>query len=193
MNHHQIHTAVEIIDSAFEKTGQSLKAAKAIAASEAFRKYNWLKNAPVHNVSGSFRGMVVSSRWSATYHFAEDVAGPVEKVAIFASLAANLAKSYHEVERILQSNSDWGTKSAQLSSQVSSISIRTLGGVIPGTAHLLAMSVEGYCQIAGLMGVRQAGGYVDKLKAYDARLITTFDRYTDGDNIYVMMNSLVLK
>lgn len=96
MNHHDIHAVVEVSSKYLDRFDNSLKAARAISASEAFRKYNWIKNVPVRNVSGNLRGMVVSNRWAAVFHFTEDVLKPVEKLAVIAALAENIAKSHHQ-------------------------------------------------------------------------------------------------
>jgi len=61
MNSHRTHAAVEIVDhigKGAEKVGtakDSVRVARAISGSEAFRKYEWLKAAPVNNVVGTFR------------------------------------------------------------------------------------------------------------------------------------------
>jgi len=58
-----------------------LEFARAISGSEAFRKYEWLKAAPVKNVGGNFRGMVVSARWRAVFDFSEKYIQKTEKVS----------------------------------------------------------------------------------------------------------------
>lgn len=191
MQHHN-HTAFEIAESVSGKTESALKSVKAIAASEAFRRYNWLTKVPVRNAVGNLRGMVVSSRWAAAYHITEDVLKPIGDVALIASLAVNLSEASHEISRIVDSNSDWGTKSAQLSSQVSAVSLRTLGGVVPAMTHLLALTLEGYCQIGGLVGIPQVQQSVDKLKEYDTKISSTFQRITDGDNVYCFITNHIM-
>src|SRR5690349_1209301 len=71
MKHDSVHAVVEVGHNVAKKTEGGLKVVKAVAASEAFRRYNWLKNAPVKNISGNMRGMVVNKRWATVFHFAE--------------------------------------------------------------------------------------------------------------------------
>jgi hypothetical protein len=194
VNHSEIHAAVEIGNHYAEKTEGGLKVARAIAASEAFRKYSWIKNAPIRNVSGNLRGMVVSKRWAIVFHFAEDALKPVEKVALVAALAENIAKAHHETEAILNSKESWDLKAARLSTQVSSVMIRTVGGAIPAGAHMLATSLGGYCQIAGLAGSQRALNLGQKLQSLDASFSSMFEKVTDGENINIVINKyLVIK
>lgn len=194
MNHHDIHAVVEVSSKYLDKFEGSLKAARAISASEAFRKYNWIKNVPVRNVSGNLRGMVVSNRWASVFHFTEDVLKPVEKIAVIAALAENIAKSHHQVDTILKSSEPWDIKAARLSTQVSSVMIRTVAGVIPAGAHVLAMSLGGYCQIAELARSPRAANLDQKLKSLDVSFSSWFDKVTDGNNIYIFINKhLVFK
>ena len=194
MHLHDVHAVVEIADNAADGADHTISSIKAIAGPEAFRKYQWLANAPMKNVSGNFRGMVVSRRWATAFHFAEGADKYVGPVAAVAALADNIFKSSYEINWVLNSNADDATKAARISSQISSICLRTLGGAIPSTGHLLALSLEGYCQIAGLLGVPKAQRAVDRLRSYDVRLSSTFDIVTDGDNIYTFVtNHLVLR
>jgi hypothetical protein len=194
VNHHSIHAAVEIGNHYAEDTEKGFKFARAIAAAEAFRKYDWIKNAPIRNGSGNLRGMVVSKRWATVFHFAEDVLKPVENVALLAALAENIAKAHGQIDAVLSSTDSWDIKAARLSTQVDSVIIRTLGGAIPGGAHLLAMSLGGYCQIAGLAGSQGATNLDQKLKSLDTSFSSMFENVTDGNNMNIFINKyLVIK
>jgi hypothetical protein len=194
VDHHFIDAAVEIGSKYLEKAEGGLKVARAVAASEAFRRYNWIKNVPVRNISGNLRGMVVSKRWAVLFHFTEDVLKPVERVAIFAALAENVAKAHEEMRMIIHSTGSWDTKAARLSTQVSSVMIRTVAGVIPAGAHVLATSLGGYCQIAGLAGSEGAVKLDQKLKLLDTSFTSKFEKVTDGENINIFINKyLVVK
>jgi hypothetical protein len=192
VNHHGFHVAVEITSKYSEKSEGGLKVARAIAASEAFRKYNWLKNAPVPNLSGNFRGMVVNKRWASVFHLAEDALKPIEKVALLAALAENIVKTHHQIDAILKSKDGWDTKAARLSTQISSIAIRTVGGAIPAGAHILAISASGYCQIAGLAGSQGAMRLNQRLTSLDAWVSASFDKVTDGENMSVLINNYLV-
>ena len=188
MNHHMIHAVVEVSEKYSETAEAGLKAARAIAATEAFRKYDWLKNVPVRNVSGNFRGMVVNKKWAGVFHFAEDALKPVEKLALITGLAANILKASRETEAILKSNDTWDSKASRLSTQVTSLVTRTLAGAIPAGAHMLALSLSGYCQMASLAGLHGAMNLDQKVKLADASLTSGFEKVTDGENMYVFIN-----
>ena len=190
MNHR--HAAVEIADQALDSTGGALKTFRVIAGSEAFRKYDWIRNVRGLNSAGNFRGMVVSSRWGTAFHFAEESLKVVEKVAVFAALAANIYKARDEIHGILNSNADWATKSSQLSTQVSSVCLRTVFGVVPAGAHVIAKSIGGYLQLADLAGLHQASRWNKALQSLDASGQATFDRVTDGNNIYLFVNKYLV-
>jgi hypothetical protein len=72
-----------------EEVETGARVARAVSASEAFRKYNWLRNVPLRNASGNFRGMVVGKRWATVFNFAEDALKPIEIIALLAGLAEN--------------------------------------------------------------------------------------------------------
>ena len=180
---------MEIADEVSEKVEDGLKTTRAIAASEAFRKYNWLKNVPVKNASGNFRGMVVSQRWATAFDFVQDALKPIERIALVAALAENIVNANREIEPILASKDPWEMKAARLSTQVSSIAIRTAGGFIPPGVHMLTLALSGYCQIAGLAGWPGAAKAEKRLRFVDAWVSSTFDKVTDGDNISLFINN----
>ena len=167
-------------------------ALKAIAASEAFRKYDWLTSMPITNDAGDFRGMVISGRWGAVFNFSSEVGDVVGNIAILASFATNLVQASSQIDTIWHSNDTWETKGARISTQVSSAAIRTLGGVIPGGTHLLALSLQGYCGMAdlatqqSLMAPKQC---IQKLQSMDTWVRSTFDKVTDGYNIHLWIQT----
>lgn len=189
MHPHQFDALVEVGSKGSEKVEAGLKVTRAIAASEAFRKYNWLKNAPIRNVSGNFRGMIVSKRWATIFHFAEDTLKPVEKVALIAALAENIVKAEHQFGAIMKSRDSSAQKAARMSTQISSIALRTAGGAIPAGAHILALSLGGYCQVAGLLGSQRAFDLDRRLKSLDTKVTSLFDTVTDGEKINIFINT----
>ena len=213
MHHKQVHGVVEILESTSRQDDYvtwGRLAARAVAASEAFRRYDWLKNVPVTNISGGLRGMVVSARWRAAFSIlSQDEkalsqfsrVGKVMKgvelfghIAFVAGFAANVLKSLDEIEGILGSNDPWSTKAAKLGPQATSIASRTLAGFVTSGVDLLALSLQGYCQIAdAATGNRfiQVGACQRKLQSMDASINSWVDRYTDGDEIYLLVNTYV--
>ena len=189
MDLHKIHAAVEIADKVAGGADTTSGWAKAIAASEGYRKYSWLKNAPATNVAGNFRGMVINPKWAARFQWADAALKPVEHAAVLLTLAANIAKSSHEIAQILSSRDDWTVKGARLSTQVSSVAIRTVLSGATGFLDLSTFVASGYLQIADLAGVRRAKDWNKSINAADAWVNTTVDRVTDGNNMYLFINS----
>jgi hypothetical protein len=169
-HHHRAHAVVEIVHHSLHATEagaeivdrgeKTVRVAKAISGTEAFRKYNWLKGLPVKNVSGNFRGMVVSRRFRAIFDFSEKYLEKTEKlnawaarILLVAGMAHNLEKTMPEIERILASKQDWATKSGKLGPQVTSIMTRTLYELVAGPVRTLASSMiaQGYCGIGDLV------------------------------------------
>jgi hypothetical protein len=168
------------------------KVLKAISASEAFRSYNWIKNVPTTNAAGNFRGMVISARWKTVFDFTSDVGETIGNIATLAGFAASLAEASSQIESILKSNNDWATKGAMISTQVSSAAVRTVGGIMPGGTHVLALSLQGYCGMADLATRQSLTGpkqCVQKLQSMDAWVRSTFNTVTDGNNIYLWINT----
>ena len=194
MDLHKIHAAVEVADHVAGGVTTAGGWAKAIAASEGYRKYSWIKNAPARNFAGNFRGMVVNPKWAARFQWADKALEPVENAALLLSLAVNISKSRHEVAQILASQDDWTIKGARLSTQVSSAAIRTVVGVGTGVLDLGTFVTSGYLQMADLAGLHRAADWNKSLKAANLRLNSFVDTVTDGNNIYLFINShLVIK
>ena len=140
------HAIVEIVETS-DKVAGGLDSAnsvvQAISASEAFRKYNWLANQPALNSVGDLRGMVVSARWRTVFTYASDADDVLGRIALIAALAGNILKASKEIEAIVNSNASWSEKGARLSTQVSSVALRTVGGVAPAGFEVLAFSLQG--------------------------------------------------
>jgi hypothetical protein len=117
MNHTHVHAVVEIVDKTGKATGAVSTSvnvvAKAIAASHAFRKYDWLKNAPVKNTSDNLREMVVNANARIVYDFSVKYGSKIEKFNTFATVATALADSADEILDIIQSKDTWDIKSAK--------------------------------------------------------------------------------
>ena len=192
----QPDVVIEIIETA-DKGASGLddvnKLVKVISASEAFRKYSWLKSAPILNSVGDLRGMVISAQWRTVYQVSSKVGSALGDVTVIAGLAANLAQARSEIKGILNSKNPPEIKTAQLSAQVSAIIFRTLGGVVPAGFGILATSVQGYCRLAGLAsgGRFNPQACISNLDAASLSVNTTFKSITDGNNIYSFINAKV--
>jgi hypothetical protein len=192
------HAIVEIVETADKVAGgadSANSAFRAISASEAFRKYNWLTSQPGLNSVGDLRGMVVSARWRTAFNIAGDAGEVLGRVALVAALAGNIVKASKEIDAIVSSNASWSEKGARLSTQVSSVAIRTVGGVVPAGFEMVAFSLQGYCQLGGVVSGQSFDprACVSNLKAATKYVNTTFDHFTDGNNIYQFINIYLVR
>lgn len=176
MNKNSVHSVLELVDKTVDS---GLQVVRAIAASEAFRKFNWLKDAPVKNAAGDLRGIVVSVRWRTIF----EITSKAAKLTALAGFALNVVASAHEIEAIWKSGVPWDVKASRLSTEVSSIAFRTRFGVVPAATHQLAMALQGYCQIGDLLTgqpISQQGSLEQTIRSVDSYVGSQFEHFTDG-------------
>ena len=196
MEHSHVHAAVEIVDTGgkvVEKAESAGKVAKVITASEAFRKYDWLKGVPVTNASGNLRGMVLNARWRGAYSITLKYGAQLEKYHLgsFASVAVGIADSSEEIGEILNSKDPWDIKGAKLSTQATAIAMNVLTGVVTAPTHAVFMSLQGYCNIIDLAKGNQIGTCGRTLKAIDVSIQSAAKQVSDGNNIYIFVNTTI--
>lgn len=180
------HSFIEIASDVSSPVRVGLIAARAVAGFEAYRKYDWIRNAPILNDAGTLKGMVVSARWAAVFHFADKSVDVTNKVALFASLGTNIARSFGDVESIVGSNDPWNLKGARLADQVASICLRTVGGKALGSMDLAAQLMSSSLSLAGRAGLPGAPSLARKITNLDRRVDAWFNTMTDGNNIYLL-------
>ena len=130
---------------------------RVISVGHAFREYDWLYK-PALNSAGNFRGMVISKNWRTVFQVTSDYKETLGNIALIAALAGNIVEARSQISTILSGKDSADIKAARMSSQISAIAIRTLTGVVPAGTHILATSLQGYCQMAGLaVGDRFSG------------------------------------
>ena len=181
----------KVLDGIVELTDYAdatVKSAKVISGAEAFRKYNWLRGMPLANSSGNFRGMVVSARWATVFHFTSNAVKPVETVAGLASFAANLSRAKSEMDNIASGDDNWMVKGARLSTQVSSVCLRTTFDILWSTPALISKSLSGYLQFAELLGIPNVGSWNTNLLELNHSIQDTVHSVTDGDKMYLLVN-----
>jgi len=193
MNHAQIHAAVEVVHKGVDAAESGGKLARVISASHAFRKYDWLHNVPMHNVRGNLQGMVLSARWRSAYNISVKYGEVLEHyhVAAFATVAAGIMDSSDQILGILQSKDSWSVKSARLSTQATAVAMNVLTGVVTGPASLILMSLRGYCNIAEVALGKPVGTYGQTLSAVDASIQSAAKQVSDGNNIYIFVNTTI--
>jgi len=177
---------VEIIKAAdtwMSRAEGAKTAVKLISASEAFRRFNWLKGAPINNAAGDLRGMVVSAKWRAVFVTTSEKLEVVGKIAMIAGFASNLAEQSGKIESVLKSNESWEIKGLRLASIAGTASERTLAGAVTSSASVLFQSLSGYCMLAGAGGATTFGNAcVQHLNKANKVVKNTFDTVTDTEN-----------
>lgn len=184
---------VQTTEKVTDSFSRGTNALQAISASEAFRKYDWLAKAPGLNSAGNLRGMVISARWHTVFQVSCEFADAFEHLAFVAGVAVNILHSSAEIEAIFNSDDSWNIKGPGLCFHVTSLATRTVFGSIPAGFSLLAMSLQGYCQLGSQAtgGRFQPESCIANLKTADTYVTTTFNNITDGNNIYGFLNATI--
>jgi len=195
MEHNQVHAVVEHIDTGGKVVGAVKSsvnvAAKSIAASEAFRKYQWLKKMPKLNKAGDLRGMVINAKARVVYDFTVKYGTKLEKFNTFVTVAVALADSAEQTYDIVQGKDSWDIKAAKLGTQATAVAMNVLTGVVTAPAHALLLSLQGYCDMADVLRGQAVGTCGSNLKALDSAIMTSAKQVSDGKNIYTYVNTTI--
>jgi hypothetical protein len=200
MHHTQVHATLEVahkaagkVEDAVNKVESAGVFAKAISASHAFRKYDWLGDVPFHNVKGNLQGMVLSSRWRTAYNISVKYGSTMERyhVGTFVTVAAGILASSDQILGVVESNSSWSTKAARLSTQATAVAMNVLTGVVTGPAHAILLSLQGYSNILDVVTRKPLGTYGQTLKAIDVSILSAATQVSDGNNIYIFVNTTI--
>jgi hypothetical protein len=191
----QVHTVVELVDKGGKAAGVADSSvnvvAKAISASHAFRKYDWLKMAPLKNASKNLRGMVVSGRAKVVYDLTIKYGSKIEKFNTFATVAVALADSSEQTYKITQSKASWDAKAAQLSTQATAVAMNVLTGMVTAPVHAVLLSMQGYCDMADIAQGKPVGTCGQTLKQIDTIIESSAKQVSDGNNIYIFVNTTI--
>jgi hypothetical protein len=196
MDHSKPHAVVEIVhkgNEIVEKAESAGTVAKVMTASHAFRKYDWLHSAPKLNGSGNLRGMILNARWRGAYNISIKYAAQLEKyhVGALASVITGIADSSKEITEIWESEDSMDIKAAKLSTQATAIAMNVLTGVVTTPTHALLTSLQGYCYIADMAKGKPVGTFGKTLKAIDASIQSAAQQVSDGNNIYLFVNTTI--
>ncbi|HEX3885019.1 MAG TPA: hypothetical protein VHW66_20360 [Stellaceae bacterium] len=177
------------VASAVDSGQTALKGVQFFSGSEAFRRYNWLRQIPTYNVAGDLRGVVINANARVIYNFSTNALNKLDKFGgalLLASVAIDLAKQTGEIKAIAASNAPWEVKASKFSLIGSMTILRALTGIVPAGAHLIALSLEGYAGLAD-----QATGHsrttqnaLSGLRATDAKVTSFYNRVLNADNAY---------
>jgi hypothetical protein len=195
MVHNKVHMSVELVD----KGGKAVDTldsgvnivAKGIAASHAFRRYDWLNKAPIKNVSNNLRGMVVNGKAKVVYDLTVKYGTTLERVSAFATVAVALADSFEQIYDIIQSKDSGDVKASKLATQTTAIAMNVLTGTVTAPVHIALRSMQGYCDIADLVRGAQIGTCGGTLKAIDAIIESSAKQVSDRNNIYTFVNTTI--
>ncbi|MGD0363415.1 MAG: hypothetical protein ABSC93_21235 [Bryobacteraceae bacterium] len=195
MDHTHVHAVIELVDKggkAVDTANSGVNVvAKTIAASHAFRKYDWLRKAPVKNASGNLRGMVVNGNARVVYDFTIKYGSKIERFNTFVTVAVALADSFEQIGDIVQSKDPGGLKCAKLGTQATAIAMNVLTGIVTTPAHAVLMSMQGYCDMADVARGIPVGTCGQTLKAVDAIIESAAKQVSDGNNIYTFVNTTI--
>jgi hypothetical protein len=136
---------------------------------------------PALNASGNLRGMILSKRSQVIYHLSSNVAQKFEKydsALAFAGIIIEIGKDAEKIHHVIKSNLSTGEKWRQGDLIVSTAILRAVTGVVPDAAHLIAKSLEGYCELAGVVsgGRAPAERWVGRLRALDVQIKATHQK-----------------
>ena len=136
---------------------------------------------PHLNASGNLRGMVLSKQSRTIYNISSNIAEKFEKydsALAFAGVIIEIGKDADKIHQISKSNLSTGEKWRQRDLIVSTAILRAVTGVVPDAAHLVGKSLEGYCELAGIVsgGRVPSKKWVGALRAADVQIKTTHQR-----------------
>lgn len=136
---------------------------------------------PRLNASGNLRGMVLSKRSRVIYNISSNVAEKFEKydsALAFAGMVIEIGKDADKIHHVIKSNLSGAEKWRQGDLIVSTAILRAVTGVVPDAAHLIAKSIEGYCELAGVVsgGKLSTEKWVGALRAADVQIKTAHQK-----------------
>jgi len=179
----------------FDITADGAGILRRISAAEAFRRYNWIADAPLTNAAGNYQGMVISAQWNTVYTYSSSVADKAGNIAILLSVADELIKSRQQITSILNGNDDRYTKAAKLSAQVSGIAFRVLAHLATGTISSLNWVLRNtrWINVTYWLDETSFMKTVDSADTFVTWLSGRADSYLSGGNIYYVATIIAMK
>jgi hypothetical protein len=183
--HRQPHFVAQLAEGAHHTADGVKTAAVQITKSSALRAFRSTVNSgeglhlpsPVLNSSGNLCGMVISRRARVIFNFSSNIAQKFQKYDSALGIAGILLEwqkdsiRFHAINQSGASNFEKGRMYALIASTAV---LRSVTGVVPSAAHLIAKSLEGYCEIASVAsgGRFNSQKWEGRLKAADVRIST---------------------
>lgn len=193
-----VNLVVEVAGTTKSATGDLKTAASAtrvISMTQAFRAFDWLRLKPLMNASGDLRGMVINANARSVYDIAIKGGNLLNNISNFAAVVIALSSVYDESATIVNSTDDPMVKAAKLSTQVSSAAMRAITGIliVPEVltlSHALFWVSREATQY--FPGQQEGFGLVAEFASdYSANVVSTFQTFTDGNNIYNYIQTVV--
>ncbi|SIN90258.1 hypothetical protein [Vannielia litorea] len=161
---------------------------KPISASEAFRKYDWLRGAPVLNKSGNLRGMVINKNARVVYTISSKAA---DKIAVV-SAVIEMAKEWDRAKTVYASNADNSEKFSRITLLFSASILRSVTSIVPTAVEIGALSLKGYGDLFSLVTGSSGGTQFGKAATDFARNVRTIhSRQWDGENWYNFIETVI--
>jgi hypothetical protein len=182
--HHNFHHFVaEIVEGAHKIADGAKTTSVQITKSAALRAFRYTTKSqtefhlplPRMNSVGNLRGMVISKRARTIFSLSSNIAEKFQKYDSALGIAGMIIEIDKEWSRIRMIHSSalpsW-EKRRQILLIGSTAVLRSVTGVVPTGAHLIAKSLEGYCEIGKLVGVKATSKWEGQLKAADVLVHT---------------------
>jgi len=185
------------VENALTIAEETANGIRLLSATQAFRKYSWLKDEIARNKSGNLRGMVISGKFKTVYKVSGAAGKTLQNAALIIKFYEESKRAQPEMERIFMSNATWEVKAAKISTQVSGICIRTLTSLVTSTAKTMSWVLRKTTSLHPLYRLDKALGTNVVDRAFDSvdgftNQVTVFvDRKTVGNELYYIIEAKI--
>ena len=182
-------TNLDSFESILDITESIAGGAKQLTGAAAFRKYSWLTNARGLNVSGNFRGMVISANSKTAYVFVSKIENAAGNLAAFTALVGELETATGNVYNIVNGRGTRLEKASRISTEISATCFRAVLKLKVGVISAVSLSISLNKYVNPLCAFNRdcrAGSKIatDWLGQIKARLNSKIDQVVTGDGIY---------
>ena len=116
-------------------TDSGTKIIRRISGIDAARKYSWIRDVIASNRSGNLRGMIIHGSSHRVYKFAGKAGKALGNFALVVDFGTQFLGSINNIEAILNSNNSYDIKSSRITAEITGITARTLGRIVPSTVN----------------------------------------------------------
>ncbi|MEL6530996.1 MAG: hypothetical protein AAGK01_07230 [Pseudomonadota bacterium] len=174
----------EVVDTVGKVSDANSLVLKPIAASHAFRKYNWLKMEPTLNKSNNLRGMVINKNARTVYKISNKAGKYLDKLAVLA-IVVELTKESERIKQVWNSDLRQSERVGRSIMLGSAAILRSVTSVVPATVELAALSISGYGDLYSMITGSSTGNDVSKaVKDFAKEVRVIHNTQWDGENWY---------